>query len=124
MSKRILLIFISVVLFSGAVSADGIDYRRSYCHSIESAGQILSLATVDDMRYEVERRYEHALDVSLSRSANYSTTPVFTWAIEAKISCAKALGYLKRWKVWRPIVKDEMIQRCECFYDRMAAYSN
>ena len=94
----------------------------SYCVAFEHANELLSSEDINVMRDEVEQRYLHARDVSGARSTVYSQTPLFVWANEAKISCAKAFGYLKRRAVWRPVVEEETIQKCECFYARMTSY--
>ncbi len=113
---RIVIALFALVFMSGSALAHG------YCYRVESAEKILSLGTLSDMRHEVERRYDHALDVAMSRRAEHSTSPLFTWAKEAKASCAVALGFMKRWKLERPEVNEEAIQRCECFHKRMTAH--
>ena len=126
MACRSVSVLVLLISFVGTALADGMYEepirRSSYCVYYENAHYILNQPTIEDIRHEVEKRYDHALDVSLSRRAHYSTSPLFTWAIEAKTSCARALGYLKRWKIWRPKVKDEHVQKCECFHSRMTAY--
>lgn len=113
---RIVTAFLLVLLTSLPALSHG------YCSRVESADYIISLGSISEMREEVERRYDHALDVSMSRRAAYSTSPLFTWANEAKVSCAQALGYMKRWKLERPVVNEYTIQQCDCFYSRMRAY--
>ncbi len=116
---RVLVLAVSVCCAGTAQSAG---LFGPACRFVDDAGELLDYTDVALLRDEVARRYEHALDVSLQRSTIYSTSPLFTWANEAKISCAKALGYLKRRLWWRPVVEEETIQQCECFYARMREY--
>ena len=44
----------------------------------------------------------------------YSQSQLFTWANETKVSCAKAIGFLKSGEV-----NGEQISQCDCFYSRM-----
>ena len=102
--------------------AHAADLLGSTCRSVDGAGELLSYTDVAVLRDEVVRRYEHARDVSLQPSTLNSTSPLFTWSNEAKISCAKAYGYLRRRLWWRPVVQEETIQQCDCFYSRMLTY--
>jgi hypothetical protein len=69
---------------------------------------------VAEMNAEVNNKYEHALEVSEQRSVIYNQSQLFTWANEAKVSCAKAVGFLKSSEI-----NDEQISQCDCFYSRM-----
>ena len=68
----------------------------------------------DEIRTDVSGKYEHALEVSEKRSVIFSQSQLFTWANEAKVSCAKAVGFMKSGEV-----NGEQISQCDCFYSRM-----
>ena len=68
----------------------------------------------DQIVTEVNGKFEHALEVSERRSVVYNQSQLFTWASEAKVSCAKASGFLKSGEV-----NGEQISQCDCFYSRM-----
>ena len=74
---------------------------------------ILDLAP-PEISSEVNGKYEEALEVSERRSVIYSQSQLFTWANETKVSCAKAIGFLKSGEV-----NGEQISQCDCFYSRM-----
>lgn len=113
----------AILLLSGPAYAGG-DFggTSSYCRFVEDATDLLNYPNVRELRAEVRTRYEHAAEVSNSNQAIYSTSPLYVWANQAKISCAKSYGYLRmRWK-WRKRPDEVMIQKCDCFYQRMSAY--
>ncbi|MGI9465016.1 MAG: hypothetical protein ACR2OM_13800 [Aestuariivirgaceae bacterium] len=68
----------------------------------------------DQIAADVNGKYGHALEVSEERSVIYDRSQLFTWASEAKVSCAKAVGFLKSGEV-----NVEQISQCDCFYSRM-----
>lgn len=118
-----LTISISIILLSfGPSYANGHSGLSHHCYSSWSQNGLLEYDDINVIRDEVELRYLHALDISLSRSAIYSQSSIFTWAIDAKVNCAKALGYLKRRLIWRPVLNIEAIQKCDCAYSRMMNY--
>lgn len=92
---------------------------RGTCPYVESANALLRTGDIRVLRYELYRRYYHAIDVF--HSAVYSASPAFVWANETKIACAKAIGYLKLGHFRREI-DVKMIQKCECFHARMVWY--
>jgi hypothetical protein len=110
-------------------SANGADFygergnydRRHDCRFVENANYLLSLDFYT-LREEVARRYAESVEVFNRPSTVYSTKPLFEWANQTKIACAKAIGYLRRHFIWGPEIDVESIQKCECFYDRMAMY--
>ena len=94
----------------------------SYCRFVEDATDLINYTSTRALRAEVHSRYEHAAEVSKSHRAIFSASPLFVWANQAKISCAKSYGYLRKsWK-WRRRPEYVMVQKCECFYQRMTAY--
>lgn len=114
------------LIASSAGAADIYGERGNYghhrfCPAVESAQYLLSLDR-HALREEVARRYEEAIDVFNERSTVFSTKPLFEWANQTKIACAKAIGYLRWHYVWLPELDEESVQQCECFYDRMTAY--
>lgn len=122
--------FAFAVLFSGQEVQAGEDigyskgsfYSHPRCRFGEDADELVSYVNIRDLKAEVYRRYEHATDVANSDRAIYSQSPLFIWASEAKISCAKSYGYLRKRRKWRKRPDYVMLQKCECFYERMIAY--
>ena len=97
-------------------------YSSSYCRFVEDASELINYTSVRDLKAEVHTRYEHAAEVSNSNRAVFSASPLFVWANQAKISCAKSYGYLRKARRWRKRPDYVMLQKCECFYQRMTAY--
>jgi len=112
----------AILLLSGPAHAAGFDGPSPYCRFVEDATGLLNYTDVRELRSEVRTRYEHAAEVSKSKQAIYSTSPLYVWANQAKISCAKSYGYLRMTRKWRKRPDDVMIQKCECFYQRMSSY--
>lgn len=101
------------------------DSPRGYCRFVHEADYLVGL--IDNrpaLREEADRRYIHAIEVSNSPSTYASTSPLFVWSHEAKVSCAKVIGYLKKPLKWWKAPDPEVVRRCECFYDRMLSYLN
>ena len=111
-----------ILLLSGSANAADFAGSSSYCRFVEDATELVNYASVRELRAEVRTRYEHAAEVSNSNQAIYSTSPLFVWANQAKISCAKSYGYLRMTRKWRKRPDHVTLQRCECFYQRMSAY--
>ena len=97
----------------------GLNYGGTDCRYVESARLLLSTGDIRLLREGLYDRYHHAIHVF--HAAVYSASPVFLWANETKIACAKAIGYLKLGHFRREI-DVEMIQKCECFHARMVWY--
>jgi len=112
-----------ILLLSGPAYAGG-DFGSSspYCRFVEDATGLLNYPNVRELRTEVRNRYEHAAEVSNSNQAIFSTSPLYVWANQAKISCAKSYGYLRMTWKWRKRPDEVMIQKCDCFYQRMSSY--
>ena len=98
------------------------DGSSGYCRFVHEAHYLMSIEDRSVLREEVDRRYFHAVEVSNAPSTYASTTPLFVWAHEAKVSCAKVIGYLKKPIKWWKAPDLEKVQRCECFYARMLTY--
>ncbi len=75
-------------------------------------------AVLDQPRPEVlsfvEQSYEHALEVSERRSVIFNQSQLFTWAHEAKVSCAKAIGFFASGEL-----NEDQVSQCDCYYTRM-----
>lgn len=97
-------------------------YGSSYCRFVEDAQELISYTSVRDLRSEVRSRYEHAAEVANSNRAIYSASPLHEWASQARISCAKSYGYLRKSRTWRRRPDHVMLQKCDCFYQRMTVY--
>lgn len=94
----------------------------SYCRFVEDASELINYSSLRELKAEVHSRYEHAAEVSNSSRAIFSASPLYEWANQAKISCAKSYGYLRETRKWRKRPDYVMIQKCECFYQRMTVY--
>jgi len=93
-----------------------------YCTFVENADELISYPTTRSLREEVRSRYEHAAVVSQSNKAIYSLSPLYEWANQAAIHCAKSYGYLRKPRKWHRRPDYVTLQKCECFYERMIAY--
>jgi hypothetical protein len=78
---------------------------------------LLSLASVPQIRAEVDGRYAHSAEVAAAQPVIFSSRPAFTWATEATFACSKAIGYLKS-----GTVDAQFINKCDCFYGLMLRY--
>ena len=78
---------------------------------------LLDLASADQMEGEVEKRYAHALEVSLADTTIANRSPRFAWSNEAKVACGKAIGYFRGREI-----NEEMISKCDCFHGRMLSF--
>lgn len=115
--KHLFFLVCAVLLSMPASAADlGPDNGRSSCHA-NGQSSLLDLPNISQIRVEIDKRYSHALDVSMSQRIVFSRRPTYVWAIAAKVSCAKAIGYLKSGEV----VADT-ISNCDCFHKRMTSY--
>ena len=79
--------------------------------------KILDLSTADQMATEVERRYTHALNVSLADTTIANRSPRFAWSNEAKVACGKAIGYFKGREI-----NEDMVSKCDCYHGRMLSF--
>ena len=75
------------------------------------------MSSAADMQVEVERRYEHSVEVANTETVIASVRPVFPWAVEAKAACGKAIGYFKGREI-----NEVTISKCDCYYGRMIAH--
>lgn len=116
------ILMFAVMTWSAASAADfGTTKvsRHHWCPHHTEASYLPGLIGTDKLRAEVEWRYSDAIDTF--HASHATTTPRFIWANQAKVACAKAIGYLDYPLRRTPTV--EILQKCECFHDRMAAYS-
>ena len=79
--------------------------------------KILDLSSADQMATEVERRFTHALEVSLADTTVANRSPRFAWSNEAKIACGKAIGYFKGREI-----NEDMVSKCDCYHGRMLSF--
>lgn len=104
---------ILVLFITPALAADMTHGRHCY----GAAPSPILQQSVDGAYNAVASRHNHAVQVSQERSTIYSKTPLYTWASTAKLSCAKAMGYLSE---GARVAED--INKCDCFYRRMQTY--
>jgi len=128
--KRVIGTALGMILLSATFAHAGADIATykgtysssSYCSFVGNADELVSYTTTRALRTEVKTRYEHAADVAASNKAIYSVSPLYEWASQATISCAKSYGYLRKPRKWHKRPDYVMLQKCECFYERMTAY--
>jgi outer membrane protein OmpA-like peptidoglycan-associated protein len=76
--------------------------------------QALADLPIDQVRTEVQTRYDAALALTTDRSVVAANSNVYTWASEAKVQCGIAKGFLKSG------TKDaESLRRCDFAYGMM-----
>jgi len=115
--------FLGAGLLAGAPAlAADFSAPQGYCHLAEETTDLVNYQSVRVLRGEVWSRFEHAAEVSKSDQALRTLSPLFVWANEAKISCAKVYGSLRRPHKWRKRPDYVMLQKCDCFYQRMTQY--
>ncbi len=118
----------ALLLLGGPAQAGGeFGGKASYgstsnCRFVEGSSELVNYSSVRELRAEVKLRYERAAEVSNSNRVIFSASPLYVWANQAKISCAKSYGSLRKPRIWRKRPDYVMLQKCECFYERMTAY--
>ncbi|MBK5264747.1 MAG: OmpA family protein [Alphaproteobacteria bacterium] len=70
----------------------------------------------DQLKSEVQTRYDAALAATLADDVRRSEDTRFTWASEAKVQCGIALGFLKSGNV-----DEDSVNRCDAFSARLVA---
>jgi len=70
----------------------------------------------DALLPEVQNRLSHAIELYQSESVVFNPGPVYTWAAATKLSCGKAIGFLRSREV-----NALQLNECDCFYRRMVA---
>lgn len=125
------VLLIGLLLMAGEVQA-GDKYRDPYCRVMSDAQELVSYTYKDRFILidAVRTRLDEAIDIAGRRKTRYTAggaashiNPLFLWAKEAKISCGKAYGFLRK-KIFRLRQGDaDLLQKCECFHSRMVYYS-
>ncbi|MGI9383377.1 MAG: hypothetical protein ACR2PO_09490 [Methyloligellaceae bacterium] len=113
------------LLVSGQAYAADFGGPSAYCRVLDDAQTLVGY--VDDrpmLRSEATQRYEHAIEVANAKTTIYRRGPLFIWAHEAKASCAKVIGYLRKPLKWWKLKDHVAVQKCDCFYSRMTHYLN
>ena len=115
-----IVLFASSTLVSsadlGGSTKDGGWYGSSACFVMRRS-PILNMSSATDMRFAVEKRYEHSVEVANTETVIASVRPIFPWAVEAKVACGKAIGFLNGREI-----NEETISQCDCYYGRMLAH--
>ncbi len=107
------LVFTTIMASAHAQAAD-LSRMEGYAQCVgDYRSGLLDMSRVQ-IDEAVNGMYERALDVSQRDAAIAGTSTVFTWSNEAKVACAKAIGFLKSNDVNGP-----QISQCDCFYSRM-----
>lgn len=130
---RLLKIVLSALLLVAAGDAyAGSKYRGAYCRVMSDAQELISYSYRDRfiLMDEVRSRFEEAVDIAGRKQTAFTSggtasriNPLFIWANEAKISCGKALGFLRKKAFRLRQGNAEMLQKCECFHSRMTYYA-
>jgi OOP family OmpA-OmpF porin len=76
--------------------------------------QALADLPIDQVRTEVQTRYDAALALTTDRSVAAANSNVYTWASEAKVQCGIAKGFLKS-----NTTDAESLRRCDFAYGMM-----
>jgi len=113
MSWKQLGLAVALIGASSPAFAADMPFRPAQCAG-DLWSPILTLPSTQQISAEVHRRYEEALSASKDPRVINSRRQVYDWAMEAKISCAKAIGFLKENEV-----NQYQIGQCDCFYGRM-----
>ena len=116
------VVLVASLAVGGHALAAGSSASQFNCNLTEENSELVNTTSVRVLREEVRSRYEHAAEIAKENKAIYSSSPLYEWANQAKISCAKSYGSLRiRWQ-WHKRPDYVMLQKCECFYQRMTAY--
>lgn len=116
------VILVASLAVGGQALAAGPSASQFKCDFTGDNSELVNATSVGELREEVRSRYEHAAEVAKDNKTIYSTSPLYEWANQAKISCAKSYGALRMGRKWRNRPDYVMLQKCECFYQRMTAY--
>lgn len=77
---------------------------------------VLDQADPGAILLDVQHMYSHAIEVSQRQDIIFSPSQAYTWAEATKLSCGKAIGYLRSREL------DALqLNECDCFYRRMTA---
>ncbi|WP_018425582.1 hypothetical protein [Hoeflea sp. 108] len=116
--KRSAIVGLCMAAFAGqAVAADLVGVPTAdYCRVAGTSNLALN-ENVGELRTEVVRLMDEAVDAANSSQWIDSKRPVFLWASEAKVACGKAYGYLKN-----NYRDEDYLNKCECFHSRMVEY--
>ena len=68
---------------------------------------------------DVETWFAHSIEVSQRVDVVFSPSQAYTWAEATKLSCGKAIGFLRSHEV-----NVLQLHECDCFYRRMIAHLN
>jgi hypothetical protein len=119
MFRKTLVIAATAVAFALAVvpASQAADIGGQ-CFSGQYSSHLVNMPR-PDLDAEIEKRYETAVMTSEERSVIYRNHPLWTWANETKVSCGKAIGFLKSDEI-----NDEQITQCDCFYGIMFYLAN
>ncbi len=116
MRVPVLSLVLGLAAIHGAQAADPGALRRA-C-GIMPASPLLSLAA-PEMRQEVAVRFDRSIQIANAPPTITSTSPRFVWATETKAACGIAIGFFGGGEV-----NEEWVNKCDCFYGRMMAYTN
>ena len=118
MSKRIAAVVVGMVMGWSIGPGQAADFVTNNAEGAIQCVRAFTSPMLDLPRPEmvaaVNQKYDHSLEVSERQSVVYNQSQLFTWASEAKVSCAKAVGFLKHGEA-----NAEQISQCDCFYSRM-----
>ena len=106
-----------VALAAAGVAAADLGYveRPGIC-LLRTDSQLMSLPA-EEIERTVTEYFENSKLAMSEPVVVGSREPLFTWAFEARISCGKAVGYIKG-----GYLDEESIEKCDCFYKRFISF--
>lgn len=116
---RFALLAMLLVVPAGAGAADlgAPPQLYSQCPApVYSAVPVLDQADPAAVLVDVEQRLNHAIEVSQREAIIFSPSQAYTWAEATKLSCGKAIGFLRSHEM-----NALQINECDCFHRRMTA---
>ncbi|MHB2169182.1 hypothetical protein [Alsobacter sp. R-9] len=116
MVVRSSVLALALLATAPALAADVGEVRRA-C-GIMPRSPLLSLSS-GDMQQQVNDRFSRSIQIANAPQTVTSTSPRFVWATETKAACGIAIGYFGGGEV-----NEEWVNKCDCFYGRMMAYTN
>jgi hypothetical protein len=114
---KVVVTAVAVFLMAGGAQAADFAAERAACGTLVRS-PLLSLP-VGDMQQQVSMRLDRSAEVAKATPTIYGTSPRFVWASEAKVACGMAVGFFGGGEV-----NEDMVNKCDCFYGRMMAYTN
>jgi hypothetical protein len=110
-------VIVALAIAAAGVSAADLGYvgRAGVC-VLRTDSQLMSLPP-EEIHRTVTEYFENSKLAMSEPVIIESRKPAFTWAFEARISCGKAIGYIKGGHF-----DEESIEKCDCYYQRFISF--